>query len=73
MKSTIIRSCAAAGVIFSMFSCAMAADNGSAPSSPSSVEFAQKLATGWNLGNTFDAGNKTGTMGLEAETSWGMP
>ena len=57
-----------------MFSCAMAADTGSSSTSGlTSVEFAQKLATGWNLGNTFDAGNKTGTMGLEAETSWGMP
>ena len=86
MKSNIIRSCAAAGVLFSMFSCAMASDNGSSDSTSkstassasnssalSSVDFAHKLATGWNLGNTFDAGNKTGTMGLEAETSWGMP
>ena len=72
-----------------MFSCAMAADSGasgstakaatpaatksSTPATLSSVEFAHKLATGWNLGNTFDAGNKTGSMGLEAETSWGMP
>ena len=74
MKSTIIRSCTAAGLLFSMFSCAMAADTGSSTTSGlTSVEFAHKLATGWNLGNTFDAGNKTGTMGLEAETSWGMP
>lgn len=71
MKSTIINSCAAAGVLFSMASCAMANDSGSS-ALVSSVGFAYSLATGWNLGNTFDA-FQNGNMGLEAETCWGMP
>ena len=41
----------------------------------SSVQFAAKMQSGWNLGNTFDA-NSTGdkaNKGLSTETSWGMP
>lgn len=39
------------------------------PSSISSVEFAESLAPGWNLGNQFDAYNN----GVAAETAWGIP
>lgn len=40
-----------------------------------SVAFAKQLGTGWNLGNTLDACNKTTKekMGLESQTSWGNP
>ena len=40
-----------------------------------SVEFAEKLGAGWNLGNTFDACEKKSTekAGLESETMWGNP
>ena len=35
------------------------------------VEVVRDMATGWNLGNTFDATG--GGKGLESETSWGQP
>lgn len=40
-----------------------------------SIEFAQSLGRGWNLGNTFDACEKYSdkTAGLESETMWGNP
>lgn len=40
-----------------------------------SVEFAQSIGIGWNLGNTFDACEKQSTekADLEAETMWGNP
>lgn len=40
-----------------------------------SVEFAQSLGRGWNLGNTFDACEKYSDekAGLESETMWGNP
>lgn len=40
-----------------------------------SIEFAQSLGRGWNLGNTFDACEKYSDKktGLEAETMWGNP
>lgn len=40
-----------------------------------SIEFAQNLGAGWNLGNTFDACEKKSTekAGLETETMWGNP
>lgn len=40
-----------------------------------SIEFAQSLGRGWNLGNTFDACEKHSTekAGLETETMWGNP
>lgn len=40
-----------------------------------SIEFAQTLGSGWNLGNTFDACDKKSTekKGLESETMWGNP
>nr|AFJ44731.1 beta(1,4)-glucan glucanohydrolase [uncultured bacterium] len=77
MKNTAFKSYAAAVGLISMFSCAMTAadlsEKMAVPLAPlSSVEAAHTLATGWNLGNTFDAfGN--GKMGLESETCWGMP
>ena len=43
-------------------------------SNKSSVEFAQQLIIGWNLGNTLDANNSSkNNSGLKEETSWGMP
>ncbi len=36
----------------------------------SSVEFAENLVIGWNLGNTLDA---TATWTKDTETAWGMP
>lgn len=40
-----------------------------------SIEFAQSLGRGWNLGNTFDACEKYSDKkaGLESETMWGNP
>lgn len=40
-----------------------------------SIEFAQSLGKGWNLGNTFDACEKQSTekARLETETMWGNP
>lgn len=40
-----------------------------------SIEFAQSLGHGWNLGNTFDACDKKSEekKGLESETMWGNP
>lgn len=40
-----------------------------------SIEFAQSLGTGWNLGNTFEACEKHSEekAGLETETMWGNP
>ena len=80
MKYKIFRSYAAMGFVFSMFSCAFAAEGTSGStglakkfdSSVSSVNAAFTLATGWNLGNTLDA-FVDGHAGLETETSWGMP
>lgn len=40
-----------------------------------SIQFANEMQAGWNLGNTFDAqeeGSKE-NKGLSTETSWGMP
>ena len=45
-------------------------ENLSSNTTSSVVEFARKMKTGWNLGNTLDANGKTG---LESETSWGQP
>ncbi len=40
-----------------------------------SIEFAQSLGRGWNIGNTFEACEKHSTekAGLETETMWGNP
>ncbi|MBR4858072.1 MAG: glycoside hydrolase family 5 protein [Clostridia bacterium] len=40
-----------------------------------SIQFAQSLGSGWNLGNTFEACEKHSTekAGLETETMWGNP
>ncbi len=40
-----------------------------------SVEFAEKIGNGWNLGNTLEACEKGSTekMGLESEVYWGNP
>lgn len=40
-----------------------------------SVQMAQNMAIGWNLGNTLDAtaGDNEYTRGLNTETAWGMP
>ena len=47
------------------------------PDSPQteSVEFAQNIGNGWNLGNTLEACEKGSEekMGLESEIYWGNP
>ena len=37
-----------------------------------SIEFAESLGTGWNLGNTMDA-HSSGLTGLDTETIWNNP